>query len=153
MKLQYCLLCKKELIFFPKTRTKKYCSPNCRCKDWTNKNRKKLNQNVRKYRKRRYLLEGQWRDSGQKAKESKKWMIEIKSNPCVDCNTSFPVCCMDFDHREGTSKEYNVGSMFAHHYSRELIEKELKKCDLVCSNCHRIRTQKRRTGSGTGGNL
>jgi hypothetical protein len=33
------------------------------------------------------------------------------------------------------------------------IEKELKKCDLVCSNCHRIRTQKRRTGSGTGGNL
>jgi hypothetical protein len=55
---------------------------------------------------------------------------------------------MDFDHKEGTIKQYNVGSMFAHHYSRELIEKELLKCVLVCSNCHRIRTQKRRIGSG-----
>jgi hypothetical protein len=55
---------------------------------------------------------------------------------------------MDFDHKDGTVKEYNLGSMFAHHYARELIEKELAKCDLVCSNCHRVRTRDRRTGSG-----
>jgi hypothetical protein len=53
---------------------------------------------------------------------------------------------MDFDHREGTTKKYNVGSMFAHHHSKASIEEEVAKCDLVCSNCHRIRTQKRRKG-------
>jgi hypothetical protein len=75
-------------------------------------------------------------------------MIELKSKPCTDCGGTFPVCCMDFDHRAGTNKSHNPGSMFAHHYSRECIEKELAKCDLVCANCHRIRTQKRRTGNG-----
>lgn len=55
---------------------------------------------------------------------------------------------MEFDHRDGAIKSYNLGSMFAHHYSRELIEIELAKCDLVCSNCHRIRTRNRRAGSG-----
>ena len=75
-------------------------------------------------------------------------MIELKSKPCTDCKQTFPICCMHFDHKEGTNKKYNIGSMFAHHYSRELIEKELSKCELVCANCHAIRTQKRRIGSG-----
>ena len=76
----------------------------------------------------------------------KEWMNELKSQPCLDCHQTFPVCCMDFDHRVDTTKSYNVASMFAHHYSRELIEIELEKCDLVCSNCHRIRTRDRRIG-------
>ena len=54
---------------------------------------------------------------------------------------------MDFDHRAGETKAYNVGSMFAHHYSRELIEAEIAKCDLVCANCHRVRTK----GAGSSG--
>ena len=150
MKLK-CKHCNK--IIKNRSKIKIFCSQKCQLLNWVQNNRLKLNRQVREYRKRRYQKDGMWRSSGKKAQELNRWMIEIKSNPCVDCNNSFPVCCMDFDHREGTTKEYNVGSMFAHHYSRELIEKELKKCDLVCSNCHRIRTQKRRTGSGTGGNL
>jgi hypothetical protein len=90
---------------------------------------------------------GRWREEGQKAVELKVWMIELKGAPCDDCSCSFDACCMDFDHRDGTTKSYNVGSMFAHHYSRELIEAEIAKCDLVCANCHRIRTRDRRTGS------
>ena len=78
----------------------------------------------------------------------KAWMLELKSRPCADCGGVFPVCCMDFDHRDGTEKAYNLGSMFAHHYSRELIQTELDKCDLVCANCHRVRTRNRRLGSG-----
>ena len=58
------------------------------------------------------------------------------------------MCCMDFDHHKGDKKAHNIGSMFAHHYSRELIQTELDKCDLVCANCHRIRTRDRRTGNG-----
>jgi hypothetical protein len=145
--MKICKWCKKE--FEPKEQSRQiYCSPYCRHRDWTENNRDYLNQKVREYRARRYKEEGQWRDEGKVAKALKQWMIELKSRHCVDCNTKFPVCCMDFDHRKGTIKEYNVGSMFAHHYSRELIEIELGKCDLVCANCHRIRTQKRKLGSG-----
>lgn len=148
MKLKICENCGK--LYIPRRsneKRQKFCSPGCRTFLWVNKNRKKLNANVRKYRARRYLLEGRWTENGPKAKDLKRWMIEIKSNPCCDCGQKFPVCCMDFDHRFGETKKYNVGSMFAHHYSRELIEEELKKCDLVCSNCHRIRTQKRKVGN------
>ena len=125
-----------------------FCSKYCREKDWREKNRAKLNQKVREYRRKRYVKEGAWYDNSPKSKANKAWMIEIKSRPCVDCGGTFDVCCMDFDHKEGTKKEYNIGTMFAHHYSRELIEIELAKCELVCSNCHRIRTKHRRTGSG-----
>jgi L-lysine 2,3-aminomutase len=55
---------------------------------------------------------------------------------------------MDFDHRDGNEKSHNVGSMVAHHYSKELIAQEIEKCDLVCANCHRVRTRDRRVGSG-----
>lgn len=103
---------------------------------------------MRSYRANRYKADKEWLDSGPKAKELKFWMIELKSKPCTDCGNSFPTCCMDFDHRLGTVKSYNVASMFAHHYNKELILKELDKCDLVCANCHRIRTRDRRKGSG-----
>lgn len=116
--------------------------------NWTDKNREQLNARVRAYRARRYLKEGRWTDEGPKARALREWMVELKSNPCMDCGNRFEVCCMDFDHRDGTVKSYNLGSMFAHHYSRELIETELSKCDLVCSNCHRIRTRDRKTGNG-----
>lgn len=119
-----------------------------RARKWVAANRERHNATVRAYRARRYAAEGQWRDEGPKARTQKAWMIELKSAPCSDCGGKFPTCCMDFDHRSGETKAYNIGSMFAHHYSRELIEVELAKCDLVCANCHRVRTRDRRKGSG-----
>ena len=117
-----------------------------RQKIWVAKNRDKCNATVRAYRARRYERDGCWQDTSPKAAALKTWMIELKSKPCLDCRGTFPVCCMDFDHRDYSEKKYNLGSMFAHHYSRELIEKELEKCDLVCANCHRIRTRDKKTG-------
>lgn len=139
-----CLYCGKGLH----GKQKKYCSGFCRQREWVIKNRGKHNSAVRKYRAKRYKEEGRWYDNSPKAVAAKNWMVELKSKPCHDCGGKFEVCCMDFDHRMGTIKTYNIGSMFAHHYSQELIATELKKCDLVCANCHRIRTRERRTGNG-----
>lgn len=143
-----CLRCNNTFKPYRDPR-QKFCSPKCRTTHWVAQNRERLNACVRRYRARRYRQEGRWRDAGNKAQALKAWMMELKSRPCADCGGNFDVCCMDFDHRVGTVKSYNVGSMFAHHYSRELIQAELDKCDLVCANCHRIRTRNRRTGSGT----
>lgn len=143
-----CAACQSPFTAQNVRKGRRFCSPACRVRHWATNNREQLNAGVRKYRAARYAKEGRWRDEGPLAVEMKPWMLEIKAAPCTDCGGTFPSCCMDFDHREGTTKAYNVGSMFAHHYSRALIESELAKCDLVCSNCHRIRTHDRRTGNG-----
>ncbi len=68
------------------------------------------------------------------------------STPCMDCDKVFRWCAMDFDHRPGETKELKIGArghQKATIQNIALIEKEITKCDLVCSNCHRVRTQER----------
>ena len=65
----------------------------------------------------------------------------LKSKPCMDCGGSFQPVCMDFDHRQGTAKVDGVSKLIL--CSLERLQEEIAKCDLVCSNCHRIRTKNR----------
>lgn len=61
--------------------------------------------------------------------------------PCMDCGQRFPAVAMDFDHRPGVDKLSEVASLVGFltvTWSR--IQAEINKCDLVCSNCHRLRT-------------
>lgn len=71
------------------------------------------------------------------------YLTAAKNKPCMDCGLSFPTICMDFDHRPSTSKKLDVSVMVGSGWSIALIQAEIDKCDLVCSNCHRIRTHKR----------
>lgn len=48
---------------------------------------------------------------------------------------------MDFDHRPGTIKVADV-SVLARSSTKERTLDEIAKCDLVCANCHRIRTER-----------
>eukprot|EP00919_Chromeraceae_sp_WS-2016_P003063 GHVR01007452.1.p1 GENE.GHVR01007452.1~~GHVR01007452.1.p1 ORF type:complete len:147 (+),score=16.92 GHVR01007452.1:994-1434(+) len=69
-----------------------------------------------------------------------EFLRNIKSNSsCVDCGNEDPRV-LDFDHRELDGKEFNVGTMAFEGYSIDRIKKEMAKCDVRCSNCHRIRT-------------
>lgn len=79
-----------------------------------------------------------------------KATIELKNNPCMDCGGSFHYSAMDFDHRDKTSKVKNVGHIVS---SMRLLLEEIAKCDLVCANCHRIRTWKRLRGWGSGSSV
>ena len=64
----------------------------------------------------------------------------LKQEPCMDCGFKFPPVAMDFDHVRGV-KVATVSQMNSFSWSRVILE--LDKCDLVCANCHRIRTQSR----------
>ena len=67
--------------------------------------------------------------------------------PCMDCSVVFPWCAMDFDHRPEEIKEFRVARMGYYTATPKQIakvEKEISKCDLVCSNCHRVRTWDRK---------
>lgn len=71
----------------------------------------------------------------------------LKDKPCLDCNSRFAPWVMDFDHRPGEIKEFEVNK-FANVSSitddkLKLLHREIAKCDLVCSNCHRDRTHRR----------
>jgi hypothetical protein len=72
--------------------------------------------------------------------ERRAWIDEIKRKPCTDCGDSFPPAAMTFDHVRGT-KVRKISQMLAS-YSKEVILAELAKCELVCANCHAIRSQK-----------
>lgn len=64
----------------------------------------------------------------------------VKAVPCMDCNIQYPPYCMDFDHRPGEEKSFNISTYMRANKSLEQVIQEIAKCDLVCANCHRIRT-------------
>lgn len=49
---------------------------------------------------------------------------------------------MDFDHVRGR-KQANVMELVST-LSKKRIDEEISKCEIVCSNCHRIRTHLRK---------
>ena len=79
-------------------------------------------------------------------KKAKKKLVaeinEIKNVPCADCGAKYPPYVMDFDHRCGTRKLSNVADLVRNFCAKRALA-EIEKCDVVCSNCHRIRTHNR----------
>lgn len=63
----------------------------------------------------------------------------LEGKSCVDCGYNAHVAPMQFDHVRGT-KFRDVGAMVSGAYSWSRILEEIGKCDLVCANCHSIRT-------------
>lgn len=55
---------------------------------------------------------------------------------------------MDFDHLK--PKSFELAKAASHYRSLETIKKEIDKCEVVCANCHRIRTFNRMSSSGIG---
>jgi hypothetical protein len=56
-----------------------------------------------------------------------------EANPC-GCGES-AVCCLDFHHIG--KKSDTISRMLSNTYSWERLEAELRKCCVLCANCHR----------------
>ena len=94
--------------------------------NWYMKN-KKLTQKRTRISYKRYL------------KRNREFIRKLKeASPCIDCKLYYPWYVMDYDHRD--TKKIAISQMIIHAYSLESIKREIEKSDLVCSNCHRIRT-------------
>lgn len=79
---------------------------------------------------------------GPRKAERLAMICELKAQPCVDCGGTFPCVAMDFDHRDPLMKLFTVSQGLMR--SLESLLAEVAKCDLVCANCHRVRTRDRR---------
>ena len=74
------------------------------------------------------------------------WLTEKKSAPCTDCGGRFAAVSMDFDHVKG-DKRYNIAAAYRW-LKWELLDVEVAKCELVCANCHRVRSSVRKQSKG-----
>lgn len=92
------------------------------------------------YRRTHYLEnKGIYLKNGKLYKKLLESLItHIKDKPCADCGGKFPACAMDFDHVSG-EKVMNIARLSRLSSPASLLS-EIKKCELVCANCHRIRT-------------
>lgn len=77
------------------------------------------------------------------AYESQREFINtLKNIPCADCGGTYDPICMDFDHVRG-KKLFEISNIS--HFARATILEEIKKCEIICANCHRLRHKIRKS--------
>lgn len=67
---------------------------------------------------------------------------------CADCGYRDHPAALDFDHLPGHVKELRVAQL-SNGATKAKIDAEIAKCDVVCANCHRVRTANRRNEVGS----
>lgn len=58
---------------------------------------------------------------------------------CAICGYNASAVALQFDHIEPSTKSFNISSAVSNR-SKEVIEEEIKKCRVLCANCHAIHT-------------
>ncbi len=111
--------------------------------NWKNKDRKILQSNCRicqkvmkdnhyKNNKNKYYEKNKDRKSSYR-----KWFSSIRENLfCKICGENHPAV-LDFHHEDPSEKDKNISAMIYRAYDKEKIVAEMKKCVVLCSNCHR----------------
>jgi hypothetical protein len=97
---------------------------------------------------REHYLANKQRYIDQAAKVKRKLMRErtlllldyFKLHPCTDCGETDPIV-LEFDHLR--DKRFAIGGHLIRRPWKDVVA-EMKKCEVVCANCHRRRTAQRR---------
>jgi hypothetical protein len=91
---------------------------------------------------------GKWRESNRKRAHERRatnlaWLAAYKLDKgCADCGYDQHLAALHFDHLPGHGKAGNLSRMTM--CGRERLLAEIAKCEVVCANCHAIRTYNRR---------
>ena len=133
--MKICCTCKEDLPetdFYWKNKSKDLLQPYCKqCKS--------------EYNRRWYQTHSE--DQKKRARINQAKLVEIHNKeklvPCADCGIQYDICVMDFDHIGG-DKIKNVSALARAGNLKKLLA-EIAKCEVVCANCHRMRTSSRRS--------
>ena len=88
----------------------------------------------------RYSLETDKWNNTKRYIKTQRLLRRLKQRPCKDCGIRYHFCQMSFDHVVGV-KKFNMSS--ANKRNLEEIMLEAAKCEIVCANCHAMRTYQR----------
>ena len=75
-----------------------------------------------------------------KKREIRDFLQKYKEfHGCMDCKVKFPYYVLDLDHRDPHQKRF-APNRLSLNLSWDQMTEEIAKCDVVCANCHRIRS-------------
>ena len=63
------------------------------------------------------------------------------NHPCIICGEDDPIV-LEFDHRDPDKKCFGISDACSRKKTVDVIKEEIKKCDVLCANCHRRKTAK-----------
>lgn len=71
-------------------------------------------------------------------KENREWFTAYKKQlVCVTCGESHPAA-LDFHHINPCKSDKKIHKLVGDGHTKIRIQKEIDKCVVLCSNCHRI---------------
>jgi len=138
-----CPTCKQPKTVEELISNGKYCKKcwSIRNSQWRAKNVEKNKECQKAYGKTRDFK------SVNRRRREKAALIVLEyllCHPCVDCGDPDPLV-LDFDHIDRSEKTESISAMIVGAtVGTERLQKEMAKCDVRCSNCHRRKHAKER---------
>jgi len=103
---------------------RKYDDPTQYKREWNHRNRPARQEYKKQYHRQRKIK-----------------LILTKGGKCEDCGIEYNgrnACIFHFHHRNEIEKEFNIGNQVVNK-SWERLLAEVKKCEMLCANCHEMR--------------
>jgi hypothetical protein len=92
--------------------------------------------------KQRYIDQARARKQALRLKRTTYLLEYFARHPCADCGEGDPVV-LEFDHVDADAKSFDIGQCLPYRNWQTILQ-EIEKCEVVCANCHRRRTARRR---------
>ena len=115
-KILKCSVCEKLLT----GRQRNFCSIKCKVKSTNHKHQVYTAQQAR-------------------GLERKKQLIEIAGGECCDCGYKKNISALEFHHVNPQEKSFGIDLRKCSCAKWDRLVEEVKKCVLICANCHRER--------------
>lgn len=77
-----------------------------------------------------------YKQKQQERRKSIKEFIDSCKTKCIACGET-DIACLDFHHIDKNEKEVTIPTAIKNKWGEERILKEINKCVVLCSNCHR----------------
>ena len=88
----------------------------------------------------RYIAQSRERKQALALERTRYLLTFFRDHPCVDCGEADPVV-LEFDHLG--DKLFDIGQALPYRRWQTILD-EIAKCEVVCANCHRRRTARRK---------
>lgn len=117
MKQLFCVVCNEKLF----GQKQKYCSNKCKQKDHYYRVKHQTNT---------------YHSQTVRALSRKLQLVEMLGGKCSKCGYDKNLSALHFHHIDPSQKNFKLGMRILSNKRMEFILEELKKCELLCANCH-----------------
>jgi hypothetical protein len=117
MKDRFCVVCNVQLF----GQKLKYCSNKCKQKDHYHRVKQQTNT---------------YHSQTLRALKRKLELVEMFGGKCNKCGYDKNLSALHFHHIDSTQKSFKLGLRILSNKKMSDILDEVKKCELLCANCH-----------------